>query len=168
MPDPGGGRADQDPIRNSSGTTIVFVRSFREGGKAGKGAADWTIRSAMRCSALEETERRRVLQQQYNEQNGITPTSILKPVTRNFLEMAQLDYHETPTIAEDIEQYSSAEEIYQEIERMETQMKEAAQKFEFEKAADLRDKIKHLREIDLQLGLSIHTPPKSERSNPKA
>lgn len=122
--------------------------------------ADVVTRSM--ATALQETERRRVIQQQYNEQNGITPTTILKPVTRNFLEMAQLDYHDTPTIAEDIEQYSSAEEIYQEIERMEKQMKEAAQKFEFEKAADFRDKIKHLREIDLQLGLSIHTPKKVE------
>ena len=51
---------------------------------------------------------------------------------------------------------------------MEIQMKEAAQKFEFEKAADFRDKIKHLREIDLQLGLSIQTPSKPERSNPEA
>ena len=128
--------------------------------------ADVVTRSM--ATALQETERRRVIQQKYNEQNGITPTTILKPVNRNFLEMAQLDYHETPTIAEDIEQYSSAEEIYQEIERMEAQMKEVAQKFEFEKAADFRDKIKHLKEIDLQLGLSIHTPPKPERSNPKA
>lgn len=80
--------------------------------------------------------------------------------------MTRLDYYEAPTIAEDLEQYSSADEIRQEIERLETQMKEAAQRFEFEKAADFRDKIKHLKEIDLQLGFSIHTTQMSENLNP--
>jgi excinuclease ABC subunit B len=119
-------------------------------------------------TALEETERRRVIQREYNEKNGITPTTILKPINRNFLEMTRLDYYEAPTIAEDLEQYSSADEIRQEIERLETQMKEAAQRFEFEKAADFRDKIKHLTEIDLQLGFSIHTTQMSGKLNPDA
>jgi excinuclease ABC subunit B len=117
--------------------------------------ADVVTRSM--ATAIEETERRRVIQQQYNEQNGITPTTIVKPIYRNLMEMTQLDYYETPAIAEDIERYSSVEEIRQEIEHLEAQMKEAAQKFEFEKAADFRDKIKRLREIDLQLGFSVHT-----------
>ena len=120
--------------------------------------ADIVTRSM--TTALEETERRRIIQQQYNEQNGITPTTILKPINRNFLEMTRLDYYEATAIAEDIEHYSSAEEIRQEFEKLEAQMKEAAQKFEFEKAAEFRDKIKHLKEIDLQLGFSIHTTQK--------
>jgi len=120
--------------------------------------ADVVTRSM--STALEETERRRIIQQQYNEQNGITPTTILKPINRNFLEMTRLDYYEAAAIAEDIEHYSSAEEIRQEFEKLEAQMKEAAQKFEFEKAAEFRDKIKHLKEIDLQLGFSIHTTQK--------
>ena len=120
--------------------------------------ADVVTRSM--STALEETERRRIIQQQYNEQNGITPTTILKPINRNFLEMTRLDYYEATAIAEDIEHYSSAEEIRQEFEKLEAQMKEAAQRFEFEKAAEFRDKIKHLKEIDLQLGFSIHTTQK--------
>ena len=120
--------------------------------------ADVVTRSM--STAMEETERRRIIQQQYNEQNGITPTTILKPINRNFLEMTRLDYYEATAIAEDIEHYSSAEEIRQEFEKLEAQMKEAAQRFEFEKAAEFRDKIKHLKEIDLQLGFSIHTTQK--------
>ena len=124
--------------------------------------ADVVTRSM--ASALEETERRRVIQQQYNEQNGITPTTIVKPIYKNLLEMTQLDYYQAPAIAEDIEQYSSVEEIRQEIGHLEVQMKEAAQKFEFEKAADFRDKIKRFKEIDLQLGFSVPTPLKPESS----
>ncbi|MEE2822448.1 MAG: excinuclease ABC subunit UvrB [Acidobacteriota bacterium] len=110
--------------------------------------------------ALEETERRRVIQQQYNKQHGITPTTILKPINKNLLEMTQLDYYEIPAITENIEQYSSAEEIHQEIKNLESQMKKAAQRFEFEKAADFRDTIKRLREMDLLLGFSSDTGPR--------
>ncbi|TDI10997.1 MAG: excinuclease ABC subunit UvrB [Acidobacteria bacterium] len=102
--------------------------------------------------AIEETQRRREIQQEYNQRNGITPQTILKPVDHNFLQMAQLDYSQVSVVAEEIEEYSSAEEIRAKMTQLETQMKAAAERFEFEKAAEYRDKIKRLKEIDLQLG----------------
>ncbi|MCH6569574.1 MAG: UvrB/UvrC motif-containing protein, partial [Acidobacteria bacterium] len=69
-----------------------------------------------------------------------------------FLQMAQLDYSQVSVVAEEIEEYSSAEEIRAEMTKLETQMRAAAERFEFEKAAEYRDKIKRLKEIDLQLG----------------
>ena len=113
------------------------------------------------ATALEETRRRRTIQKRYNEQNNIVPQTILKPVDSTLLQMTQIDYYEASTVAEELAHYSSAEEIGEEIERLETQMKNAAQQFEFEKAAEFRDKIKHLREIDLQLGFSSHPTQKS-------
>ena len=102
--------------------------------------------------AIEETRRRREIQQEYNQQNGITPQTILKPVDDSFLQMTQLDYSQVSLVAEEIEEYSSAEEIRAEMTQLETQMRAAAERFEFEKAAEYRDKIKRLKEIDLQLG----------------
>ena len=102
--------------------------------------------------AIEETRRRRKIQQEYNQQNGITPQTILKPVDDTFLQMTQLDYSQVSVVAEEIEEYSSAEEIRAKMTQLETQMKAAAERFEFEKAAEYRDKIKRLKEIDLQLG----------------
>ncbi|MCH7802506.1 MAG: excinuclease ABC subunit UvrB [Acidobacteria bacterium] len=106
--------------------------------------------------AIEETRRRRKIQQEYNQQNGITPQTILKPVDDTFLQMTQLDYSQISVVAEEIEEYSSAEEIRAELAKLETQMRAAAERFEFEKAAEYRDKIKRLKEIDLQLGILSH------------
>ncbi|MFQ5928181.1 MAG: excinuclease ABC subunit UvrB [Acidobacteriota bacterium] len=108
------------------------------------------------ATAIDETRRRRKVQEEYNEQNNITPQTILKPVDTTLLQMTQLDYYEVPIVAEEVEQYSSPEEIQQEMQELESEMKKAAQRFEFEKAAKYRDKIKRLKEIDLQVGFSGH------------
>ena len=111
------------------------------------------ITKSMRV-AIEETQRRREIQQEYNRRNKITPQTILKPVDATLLEMTQLDYYDVPGVAEKVEQYSSAAEIKAEIEKLKKQMKEFAQRFEFEKAAVFRDQIKQLKELDLHLGIS--------------
>ncbi len=113
--------------------------------------------------AIEETGRRREIQQEYNQQNGITPQTILKPVDDSFLQMTQLDYSQVSLVAEEIEEYSSAEEIRAEMTRLETQMRAAAERFEFEKAAEYRDKIKRLKEIDLQLGFLSQPSDKQKK-----
>ena len=113
--------------------------------------------------AIEETRRRREIQQEYNQQNGITPQTILKPVDNSFLQMTQLDYSQVSVVAEEIEEYSSAEEIRAEMTQLETQMRAAAERFEFEKAAEYRDKIKRLKEIDLQLGFLSQPSDKQKK-----
>ena len=112
--------------------------------------ADDVTRSMQRC--IQETQRRREMQVQYNEAHGITPQSILKPVDSGLLEMAQLDYYEVPVVAEQLERYASADELKVEIQRLDQEMKKAAQRFEFEKAAAHRDQMKRLQELELQFG----------------
>ncbi|MEE8160331.1 MAG: excinuclease ABC subunit UvrB [Acidobacteriota bacterium] len=119
--------------------------------------ADTVTRSM--AKAIEETGRRRELQKEYNKRNSITPQTILKPIDASLLEMTRLDYYEVPVVAEEIEQYSSAAEIGKEIERLTTEMRGAAKRLEFEKAAEYRDRLKRLKEIDLQIGFSGHQTP---------
>jgi excinuclease ABC subunit B len=110
--------------------------------------ADIITRSMAQAS--DETQRRRVVQIRYNEENGITPESILKPIDAQLLEIARRDYYEIPIVAEDLEEYGSQERIDREIQKLESKMRKAAQRFEFEKAAEYRDRIKQLKEIELK------------------
>jgi excinuclease ABC subunit B len=102
--------------------------------------------------AMSETDRRRAIQVAYNEQHGITPTTVKKNITQNLLTLYNADYVEVPLAAEDapIYNYKSAEEVEKEIQSLRKQMHKAAAEMEFEKAAELRDKIKTLRELQLQ------------------
>ncbi|MBI4446225.1 MAG: excinuclease ABC subunit UvrB [Acidobacteria bacterium] len=99
--------------------------------------------------AIEETQRRREIQMKFNQEQGITPQSILKPIDATLLEMTGLDYYEVPLVAEEIARYSSPEELKKDIQELEIKMKKAAEQFEFEKAAEYRDRIKHLKELEL-------------------
>jgi len=95
--------------------------------------------------AIEETTRRRRVQVEYNERNGITPQSIIKPIDMSLVAIAEGDYVTIPVEAdEDVEQMTpEARQHF--LAELEGRMREAAQKFEFEKAAQLRDRIKELR-----------------------
>ncbi len=99
--------------------------------------------------AIDETQRRREIQEIYNREQGITPQSILKPVDADLLEMAEADYYTVPVAAEEAHQYGSRQEIEEAVRELEKEMKQAAQAFEFEKAAEIRDRIKQLKEIEL-------------------
>ena len=95
--------------------------------------------------AMDETNRRRQVQRQYNEANGITPESIAKPVDMILARIVDADYLPIPTELDDIELPDNPEEMAKLIEGLAASMKDAAQKFEFEKAAKLRDRIKELK-----------------------
>jgi excinuclease ABC subunit B len=99
---------------------------------------------------MDETLRRRAIQEAYNLENGITPTTIVKPIESTLITASEADYFKVPTEWEDIEEYSP-ENIEATIARLETEMRGAAKRFEFERAAELRDRIKVLRERELQL-----------------
>ena len=120
--------------RNARGKAILY--------------ADHLTESMQR--AVDETRRRRDIQEAYNREQGITPMTIVKPIESTLITAAEADYFKVPTEIEEIEEYT-AENIEATIERLEVEMRGAAKRFEFEKAAELRDRIKYLRERELQL-----------------
>ncbi len=96
--------------------------------------------------ALDETDRRRAIQVAYNEANGITPESIVRPLEMSLAGIIEADYADlTGGEAEGIPEFKSQEELDAYIAKLESDMREAAKRFEFEKAAKLRDTIKELR-----------------------
>jgi excinuclease ABC subunit B len=95
--------------------------------------------------ALDETNRRREIQVRYNVENNITPQSIIKPIDMTLVAIAEADYVTVPE--EDVEEFVSddPEKIAEMIAKLEAEMREAAKRFEFERAAELRDKARELR-----------------------
>jgi excinuclease ABC subunit B len=92
----------------------------------------------------DQTNRRREIQEKYNREHGITPKSIVKPV-KELLAIEELDYVRLPIkLPKDIK---SEEDLIEKISRLEKEMWECAKRWEFEKAAKLRDEVKKLREL---------------------
>jgi excinuclease ABC subunit B len=101
--------------------------------------------------AISETNRRRKIQQEYNKVHGITPRSIEKSVRNILASIYEADYFTVPTVSEKEEAYLSPKEIPLQVERLRREMKEAASRLEFEKAAEIRDRIRHLEELELRV-----------------
>ena len=95
--------------------------------------------------AIDETNRRRKIQTEYNEKNGITPESIKRNIHEVMGSIYEADYYTVPAVAEKGVEYLPKDEVKKIIEALEKEMKEAAKNFEFEKAAKLRDQIKELK-----------------------
>jgi excinuclease ABC subunit B len=95
--------------------------------------------------AMGETDRRRAIQEAYNQANGITPESIVRPLEMSLAGMVAADYADLTGEAEGIPEFKSQEELDAYVVKLESDMREAAKRFEFEKAAKLRDTIKELR-----------------------
>ena len=95
--------------------------------------------------AIGETDRRRAIQERYNIENNITPESIIKPVDMTLVAIAEADY--LPVPMDPVEEIATddPEKMAEAIEKLEADMREAAKKFEFERAAQLRDKARALR-----------------------
>jgi excinuclease ABC subunit B len=101
--------------------------------------------------AVEETNRRRLMQAEYNRKHGITPESIRKEIHNILDSVYECDYVTVPTVEEEIVEYKTVEELDQYIAGLEKQMKEAAANLEFEEAARLRDEIRDLKEQRLEV-----------------
>lgn len=95
--------------------------------------------------AIEETNRRRGIQAEYNRVHGITPVGITKGLPSLEYAVADMDYVQLPLAAESAEQYENPESTDQLIERLESEMKAAAKELAFERAAELRNQIRSLR-----------------------
>ncbi len=106
------------------------------------------VMTASMGNAIHETNRRRERQVHYNEENGITPETIVKPIDMSLVAMSEADYVELPQ-EEVVTEFKSAEELEAQILKLQKEMREAAKNFEFEKAARLRDRIKGLKEKEM-------------------
>jgi excinuclease ABC subunit B len=96
--------------------------------------------------AMGETDRRRAIQEGYNVANGITPESIIRPLDMTLAGIVAADYADlTAGESEGIPEFQSQAELDTYIGKLESDMRESAKRFEFEKAAQLRDTIKELR-----------------------
>ncbi len=121
--------------RNSHGKAILYADKMTD---------------SMR-RAIGETERRRAKQIAYNTAHGITPQSIIKPIEATLVTAYEADYFKVPLNLDAYDDYSPAK-IKETLVQLEYEMREAAKQFKFEQAAELRDKLKYLRERELAVG----------------
>src|SRR5437588_57212 len=98
--------------------------------------------------AIDETSRRRTVQQQYNEEHGIEPATIIKAVDSDLVRMDNLDYVDLAgPVGKRHLDLGADEDLDKAISRLTKEMKEAAKNLDFEKAAEIRDKLRELKEI---------------------
>src|SRR5277367_2997770 len=95
--------------------------------------------------AIDETNRRREVQVAYNEEHGITPTSIIRGLDMSLAQILKAEYADLADADESMPEFKNQLELDAHIANLESDMREAARKFEFEKAAKLRDLVKDLR-----------------------
>jgi excinuclease ABC subunit B len=103
--------------------------------------------------AIDETNRRRAKQVSYNKENNITPMSIIKSVDMELARIVEADYVTVPVDDASLDaataNIKNEKQLAEMLQQLETQMREAAKKFEFEKAAQLRDRIRSLKQKDV-------------------
>jgi excinuclease ABC subunit B len=107
-----------------------------------------TVTGSMK-TAMDETHRRRKIQEKYNVENNITPTSVKKEITNILSSIYEADYWTVPAVTEEKVEYGDESEI----KTLEEEMKKAAERLEFEKAAELRDRIRAIREKQIEMGI---------------
>ena len=123
--------------RNVSGCVLMF--------------ADKITRGIEAC--IRETKRRREIQRRFNEENGITPESIHKSINEVLASVYEADYLTIPLAAEEEKEvYLNMKELRTDIRKLKTEMEKAARNLEFERAAELRDRIRKLQDRELEFG----------------
>jgi excinuclease ABC subunit B len=100
-------------------------------------------------NAIEETNRRRDRQRKYNEEHGIEPATIIKAIDSDLVKMANLDYLELAPLPGQRARLDAlaGEDLDKQISRLTKEMKEAAKNLDFEKAAEIRDRLRELKEM---------------------
>jgi excinuclease ABC subunit B len=136
--------ADKEGFLRSSGSLIQTI------GRCARNLEGRAILYADKMTdsmkrAIDETDRRRAIQVAYNQEHGITPESIIRPLSMSLAGIAESDYVDVTQASEGLPDFKSQEELDAYIAGMEADMREAAKKFEFEKAAKLRDRVRDLR-----------------------
>src|SRR3974377_2576704 len=120
---------------------------------------------------MRETNRRRPKQVAYNAENNITPQSIVKGVDMELAHIVEADYVTVPLDTAELDAAAAAvkseQQLAELLAQLETQMRETAKKFEFEKRAQFRDRIRSLKKQDLSglFGKGGGEPAASAQSN---
>ena len=119
--------------------------------------------------AISETNRRREKQVAYNKENNITPMSIIKSVDMDLARIVEADYVTIPlddvVLDAATANIKTGDQLAEMLKQLEVQMREAAKKFEFEKAAQLRDRIRSLRQKDLAGLINIELPAPADQGS---
>jgi len=137
--------ADKEGFLRSSGALIQTIGRAARNVK-GKAILYADVMTESMRTAISETMRRRQIQADYNEANGITPQTIIKPIDMSLVAIAEGDYVTVPVEAEDEEvEAMTPAERERFLEELEEHMREAARQFEFERAAQIRDRIKAIK-----------------------
>jgi excinuclease ABC subunit B len=137
--------ADKEGFLRSTGSLIQTI------GRCARNLNGLAILYADRMTdsmkrAMDETNRRRAIQTAYNEENGITPQSIIRSVDMALATVVQADYADfAGSEADGLPDFKSQQELDAYAAKLEVEMREYAKKFEFEKAAKVRDTVKELR-----------------------
>jgi excinuclease ABC subunit B len=107
--------------------------------------------------AMDETNRRRAIQEEYNREHGITPQTVKKAIQESLIDACEADYVTVPIAAEEEAEYRTAEELARGVARLRKEMRDAAKELDFERAAELRDRLQHLeaRELELRTGVPV-------------
>ncbi|MDH4163013.1 MAG: excinuclease ABC subunit UvrB [Nitrospirota bacterium] len=105
--------------------------------------------------AISETSRRRAIQEEYNRKNNITPQSVKKNIMAALRTVYEQDYFTVPIAAEEAGEYVPTVDIPKLISRLDKEMRQAAKELDFETAAELRDKIRSLRQKELAVGVKV-------------
>jgi len=118
--------------------------------------------------AIDETNRRRAKQLAYNKENNITPMSIIKSVDMDLARIVEADYVTVPTDDTELDaataKIKNEQQLAEMLKQLETQMREAAKKFEFERAAQLRDRIRSLKQKDVAGLFAVESAPTAAES----
>jgi len=140
--------ADKEGFLRSTGSLIQTIgRAARH--LEGRAILYGDVMTDSMKRAIGETGRRREIQMQYNIDNNVTPQSIIKPIDMSLIAIAEGDYITVTVEPEEPEDDLSPALREKFISELELRMREAARKFEFEKAAEIRDRIKLLRTKDV-------------------
>jgi excinuclease ABC subunit B len=122
--------------------------------------------------AIDETNRRRAKQVAYNKENNITPMSIIKSVDMELARIVEADYVTVPVDDASLDaataNIKNEQQLAEMLQQLETQMREAAKKFEFEKAAQLRDRLRSLKQKDVAGLFSIEVAPANTEQSAKS
>jgi excinuclease ABC subunit B len=144
--------ADKEGFLRSAGSLIQTI------GRAARHIEGRAILYADRMTdsmrrAIDETDRRRVIQRAYNEEHGITPQSVISAIDMGLAQILKSEYGDV--LVEEsaaMPEFASQAEVDSYTAGLELEMRESAKRFEFERAAKLRDTIKELREKEFLFG----------------